>query len=354
MTKSRKSYPSKVKTEIALEAIKEKVSQSKLVSEHGVHNTQIKAWKQQGIKAVYQHFSKYSEKKEKEHEKLLADLYQEIGQLQTQLSWLKKNLNATTEEKRAMIDPNYYELPARLQCALLGLPLSSYHYESKPLSAEDENLMRLLDQHDTEHPYEGKIKRSIWLSAQVNYPVGVRKVRTLMSKMGLETIYPKPDISARNKAHKIYPYLLRDMNITHSNQVWAADITYCPLGKKHFYLFAIIDWYSRYVVDWSVSATLEADHCIETLERALSKDSCSIFNTDQGSQFTSTDWIKVLVDNSISISMDGRGCYLDNIFVERLWRSVKQECVYLHDFQTLEEIEVALGKDRIAEYSSRL
>lgn len=241
-----------------------------------------------------------------------------------------------------MIDSNQSNLSVSVQCELLGLSLSSCYYKPKPISAEDEHLMKLLDKHYTEHPYEGKIKRARWLSSQVDYPVGVRKVRTLMSKMGLTTIYPKPDTSVRNQAHKIYPYLLRDMHITRPNQVWAADITYCPLGKKHAYLFAIIDWHSRYVVDWSISPTLEAEHCVTTLKQALDQNKCTIFNTDQGSQFTSTDWIDVLVQHSINISMDGRGCYFDNIFVERLWRSVKQECVYLHEFQTIKEIEVAL------------
>ena len=162
--------------------------------------------------------------------------------------------------------------------------------------------------------------------------------------MGLETVYPKPDTSVRNKAHNIYPYLLRDVDVLQPNEVWAADITYCPLGNKHVYLFAIIDWHSRYVIDWSISRTLEADSCIETLERALSREMCTTFNTDQGSQFTSLGWINVLKEKNINISMDGRGCFFDNIFVERLWRSVKQECIYLHDFQSLQEIEVELEK----------
>lgn len=242
-----------------------------------------------------------------------------------------------------MIEVNHGMLTIQKQCELLGLSRSSYYYEPDASRSEEEVLMRLLDQHYTAYPFEGKIKRSKWLSKQVGYTVGVRRIRTLMQDMGLETLYPKPNTSARGKGHEIYPYLLKDYEVSYPNQVWAADITYLPLKRSHVYLFAIIDWYSRYVINWQVSESLSADFCIHTLLESLAYGRCKIFNTDQGAQFTSHDWIKVLKKEQISISMDGRGCYFDNIFIERLWRSVKQECIYLRSFETIEQIRLALA-----------
>lgn len=248
----------------------------------------------------------------------------------------------TTDEKRKLISPNNQDLTLQRQCELIGLSRSSYYYKAAPPSIEDEKLMQLLDKHYTAFPFEGKIKRARWLSSQVDYVVGKKRVASLMKKMGIETLYPKPNTSVANKEHTIYPYLLRDESITAPNQVWSADITYIPILGSHVYLIAIIDWYSRYVVEWELSISLEADFCILALEKALSKARCEIFNTDQGSQFTSSSWIKILKDAKISISMDGRGRYLDNIFVERLWRSVKQECIYLRDFSSVSEVRLAL------------
>lgn len=250
----------------------------------------------------------------------------------------------TTDQKRHLIQSDEVDIPLSRRCELLGLSKSSYYYRKVPVADETERLMKLLDQHYTEHPYEGKIKRARWLSHQVGYTVGKKRVATLMKKMGLETVYPKPNTSVPDKAHAIYPYLLRDKEIIAPNQVWSTDITYIPLLGSHVYLMAIIDWYSRYVIEWSLSITLEADFCIEALKSALSRGHCDIFNTDQGSQFTSENWINTLVSAGISISMDGRGRYLDNIFVERLWRSVKQECVYLRDFTSVTEVKQALKK----------
>lgn len=240
-----------------------------------------------------------------------------------------------------MIDPKH-SLSIQTQCQLLGLLRSSYYYFPKLIDLEEEKLMKLLDKHYTAHPCEGKIKRAKYLTDQVGYVVGVRRIRTLMAKMGLETLYPKPNTSVPNKAHEVYPYLLKGKDIFYPNQVWAADITYIPLRNHHVYLFAIIDWFSRYVIEWSVAPTLEADYCVATLLRALSNGRCDIFNTDQGSQFTSQDWIDTLTEAGISISMDGRGCFYDNIFVERLWRTVKQECIYRREFNNLQEVEEAL------------
>ena len=221
----------------------------------------------------------------------------------------------TINERRqiAAIDETGINLSRRLQ--LLGLSHSTYYYQARGIDFEAEKQMQLLDQHYTEFPHEGKIKRARWLTTQVGYTIGRKRVATLMKKMGLQTIYPKPNTSAPNKSHEVYPYLLKDAEITHPNQVWSADITYLPLLGSHVYLVAVIDWYSRFVLSWRLSISLEADFCIEALKDALKQGKCDIFNTDQGSQFTSQAWINTLKAHHISISMDGRGRYLDNIFV---------------------------------------
>lgn len=253
----------------------------------------------------------------------------------------KKSINLSLEEKRNLLDYGD-KLSIREQCYLLELASSSYYYHAIPCSAEDERLMALIDEHYLLRPHEGKIKRARWLTKKTGYPVGKRRVKKLMKIMRLETVYPKPNTSVPNKEHEVFPYLLREMNITKPNQVWAADITYIRMRGKHVYLVAIMDWYSRYVIGWAVSPNLEAEFCIEALKNALIDRRCEIFNTDQGSQFTSNDWINTLKSHKISISMDGRGRYLDNIFIERLWRSVKQEKIYRYDFDTITEVVDAL------------
>jgi putative transposase len=197
--------------------------------------------------------------------------------------------------------------------------------------------MRLLDEEYTRHPFLGVIKLTDWLKKQ-GYPrVGTRHTRHLLRLMGLMAIYPGPNLSRRAPGHKIYPYLLRNVPIVRVNQVWSVDITYIRLKNGFIYLVAIIDWFSRYVLDYGFSITLEADFCVEALERALVRGKPEIFNSDQGSQFTSPRHTKILVAAGISISMDGKGRAIDNIFVERLWRSLKYEEVYLKDYETVQE-----------------
>ncbi len=174
------------------------------------------------------------------------------------------------------------------------------------------------------------------------YTVGRKKIRSVYETLGLEAIYPKPNTSRMNKEHLKYPYLLRDIEVIKNNQVWSTDITYIRLRGGYVYLMAIIDWFSRYVLDWEISISLEADFCIETLERLLCKKTCYIFNTDQGSQFTCYRFINLLLQNEIKVSMDGKGRCLDNIFVERLWRSVKYECIYLLSLNSVTEAREAI------------
>lgn len=253
------------------------------------------------------------------------------------LSGLKKNLNSSKIDLRTLIEEGHKNLSVRQQCNLLGINRSSLYYRHKPISKEMQNLMNLVDEIYTQYPFYGKrrMKAHLWREQQIK--VGLDKIRTIYKKLGLEAIYPKPKLSLPNKEHKIYPYLLRDVEIVRVNQVWSTDITYIRLKKGFIYLMAIIDWYSRYVLDFEISITLESAFCVETLARCLFNGQCEIFNTDQGSQFTSNDFTSLLLAKGIKISMDGKGRALDNIFAERLWRSVKYECVYLHAFETVQE-----------------
>ena len=221
------------------------------------------------------------------------------------------------------------------QCELLGLPRSSLYYQPSRDDSYNELLMRLLDEEYTRHPFYGVEQMTTFLRNQ-GHGVNPKRVRRLLRLMGLEAIYPKPRLSQPGQAHRIYPYLLRDVAIVRPDQVWSADITYIRMQRGFVYLMAILDWFSRFVVAWALSPTLEARFCVEALERALESAQPGIFNTDQGGQFTSTDFTGVLEAAEVRISMDGRGRFFDNIFVERLWRTVKYEEVYLKDYDNIE------------------
>jgi putative transposase len=229
------------------------------------------------------------------------------------------------------------------QCDLLGLARSSYYYEPVPESEEDLLLMRLLDEQYTRTPFYGKRKMVTFLEEQ-GYMVDRKRVRRLMQRMGLETIYPKPRLSRPGEPSVRYPYLLRGVSITGHDHVWSSDITYIRLARGFVYLVAIIDWFSRYVLAWELSTTLDTSFCVDTLDRALAAGQPHIFNTDQGAQFTSHEFTTRLLRSNIRISWDGRGRALDNVFVERLWRSVKYEEVYLKDYQTVSEARSGLNQ----------
>jgi len=248
----------------------------------------------------------------------------------------------TTEEKRRLIEPGQPQLSIARQCELLGLSRSGYYYQATGETSYNEALMRLIDEQYTSTPYYGVERMTAWLREQA-YQVNPKRVRRLMRVMGLEAIYPKPRLSQEDKEHTKYPYLLRDVAIKYPNQVWGADITYIPLARGFAYLVAIMDWFSRYVIAWELSLTLEAEFCQAALEQALDSARPEIFNTDQGAQFTSKGFTEILENHEIKISMDGRGRVFDNIFVERLWRTVKYEEVYLKDYQGIEDARQGLA-----------
>jgi putative transposase len=240
------------------------------------------------------------------------------------------------------VEPDHLELSVRRQCELLGLSRASLYYEPIPATAENLRLMRLLDQEYTAHPFLGSRRLTVWLSEQ-GEAVNRKRVQRLMRLMGLEAIYPKPKLSAAGQGHRIYPYLLRNVSIQRPDQVWSTDITYVPLACGFMYLAAIIDWYSRYVITWRLSNTLDGSFCLEMLDEALRRGRPEVFNTDQGVQFTAAAWTGRLEAAGVAVSMDGRGRCLDNVFVERLWRSVKYEDVYLRCYETVPELARGLG-----------
>lgn len=235
-----------------------------------------------------------------------------------------------------MVEPLHELISLRRQCQLLGLHRSGIYYKAAEESTENLELMRLLDEEYTRHPFYGVEKMTEWLREQ-GYQVNEKRVRRLLRLMGLMAVYPKPRLSQPAAGAQIYPYLLRDVRVERADQVWSSDITYVRLWQGWIYLVAIMDWYSRYVLSWEVSVSLDSSFCVSALERALEEGQPEIFNTDQGAQFTSLVFTEKLLGRGIRISMDGRGRALDNIFVERLWRSVKYEEVYIKEYRNVGE-----------------
>ena len=247
-------------------------------------------------------------------------------------------------QKCCCIEPSHPRLSIARQCALLGLPRASYYrgLGGGEETAENLQLMRLIDEEYTRHPFYGSRQMRNWLRRQ-GYKVTRKRVQRLMRKMGLVSVAPKPNTSRRAPAHQIYPYLLRGLEITRANQVWCADITYIRLAKGFVYLTAVMDWHSRYVLAWEVSVTMEEGFCVSALQSALRRHGRpEIFNTDQGAQFTGQAFTGVLKEAQVTISMDGKGRAMDNIMVERLWRSVKYEEIYLKDYASVAELVAGL------------
>jgi putative transposase len=250
----------------------------------------------------------------------------------------------SAERRKAMVEPDHPELSITRQCRLLSIARSSYYRAPAGESEMNLALMRLIDAQFLETPWYGSRQMARHLRRQ-GWSVGRKRVRRLMRQIGLAPIYPRPRTSVPHPEHRVYPYLLRDLAIERPNQVWCADVTYIPMRRGFLYLVAIMDWASRKVLTWRLSNTMDAEFCVAALEEALTRyGSPAIFNTDQGSQFTSLAFTDVLRAAGVRISMDGRGRWLDNVFIERLWRSLKYECVYLNAFETGSEARAGIGR----------
>jgi putative transposase len=253
----------------------------------------------------------------------------------------KKTLSLPGEVRRTWVEPDpAYSI--RRQCRLAGVARSNYHYEPVPESKANLELMRLMDEQYLRHPEFGTPRMTDWLHDQ-GHSVNHKRVARLMQRMGIQAITPGPHTSKPSPENKIYPYLLRKVEIDRVNQVWSTDITYIPMRQGFMYLAAVIDWHSRYVISWELSNSLDSEFCVSALQRALNFGTPEIFNTDQGSQFTSNDFTSVLLDREIAISMDGRGRAIDNVFVERLWWTLKYEEIYPKAYSSVSELHDGLG-----------
>jgi putative transposase len=344
MSRKRKIHTPEFKSKVSVEAIKGMKTASELASQYQVHPVQISTWKKQAIESLPEAFKRGKSAKPLTEQELTAPLYEEIGRLKMELDWLKKSQLSSVGNKRMLIEPQHPDLSISRQCALIDLSRSSYYHT--PCGVESEqNLqyLRLIDEQYLRTPFYGSRQMTRWLVNQ-DHAVNRKRVRRLMRIMGIQGTVPGPHTSRPHPAHKIYPYLLRGMELHDSNLVWSTDITYIPMSTGFMYLAAVIDWYSRYVIAWELSNTLDHLFCVSMLEEALQRAHPVIFNTDQGSQFTSTEFTRCLLDRQILISMDGRGRALDNVFIERLWRSVKYEEVYLNDYQSVLQLYQGLGQ----------
>ena len=242
-----------------------------------------------------------------------------------------------------LIEPGHESLSIAEQCALLSLPRSSYYYEPECDATENLKLMRLIDELHLKHPFYGSRQMRNALR-RLDYEVNRKRIQRLMRLMGIEAMYPRPRTSVSNKEHRVYPYLLREINVSRPNQVWCADITYVPMPLGFLYLVAVMDWHSRCVLAWELSNSLDVEFCVTAVSEALKRHGTpEIFNTDQGSQFTSEAFLEPLHAKNIRISMDGRARYLDNIFIERLWRTVKYEEIYLKGYSDGREARSSLA-----------
>ena len=250
----------------------------------------------------------------------------------------------STEQKRSLLEAGHAKISVRRQCDLLGLNRSSYYYEKSKTSSADLRLMRRIDEQYMRTSFFGSRQMAASLSRQTEQRVNRKCVQRLMRIMGIEAIYPKPRTTCRRPEHQIFPYLLRNLKITQKDQVWSTDITYIPLRHGYMYLVAVMDWHTRYILSWHLSNTLEGYFCIEALEEALSISTPETFNSDQGSQFTAKGFTSILEDHGVAISMDGKGRATDNVFIERLWRTLKYEDIYLNDYETAKQLRAGLKK----------
>ncbi|WP_416274634.1 IS3 family transposase [Lamprobacter sp.] len=344
MTKKRQSHSPELKAKVAVAALRGTQTVNEIAQQYGVHPVQVSQWKKALVDQSSTIFDSKRGPKPKPEYQTDDSLYGEIGRLKMELDWLKKKFrDQPAMTRQGWIDPGD-KLSVKRQCELVGVARSTLYARrrERPEAAEDIELCRLLDELYTAHPFYGS-RRMVVALGRRGYVVNRKRIQRLMRQMGLAGMAPGPMTSRPNPEHKVYPYLLRGVAITRPNQVWSSDITYVRLPRGFVYLTTILDWYSRKVLSWRISNTMDAAFCIDALTEALEHYGApEIFNSDQGSQYTSNAFTDVLKAHGVAISMDGRGRAFDNIFVERLWRTVKYEDIYLRGYSSINELTLGL------------
>ncbi|WP_377276361.1 IS3 family transposase [Rhizobium sp. R86522] len=340
----RRNHSPAFKAKVALAAIRGEQTLVELSQQFDVHANQIKQWKDQLLEGATGVFGDETKAEPSGPTIDVKTLHAKIGELTLENGFfIRCARQGGIAGRKEMIDREH-KLSVVRQAKLLGFSRGSVYYLPRPVSDGDLALMRRIDELHLDYPFAGSRMLQGLLRGE-GLETGRLHVATLMKKMGIEAIYRRPNTSKPAPGHKIYPYLLRKLAVTRPNQVWAMDLTYIPMARGFVYLCAVVDWFSRKVLSWRLSITMEAAFCIEAVEEALARHGRpEIFNTDQGSQFTSIDFTAVLKRSQIAISMDGKGAWRDNVFVERLWRSIKYEEVYLHAYKTVSEARAGIGR----------
>ncbi|HWK61928.1 MAG TPA: IS3 family transposase [Eoetvoesiella sp.] len=343
MTKrTRRTHSAAFKAKVALAAVKGDRTLAELAQQFDVHPNQITEWKRQLQEKAADVFGSAGQSNNEPPVDLKV-LHAKIGQLTLENGFFRKRAHqGGSAERKAMIDRTH-ALPVSRQAKLVGIARSSVYYQARPVNDRDLMLMRRIDELHLEFPFAGA-RMLARLLRREGHEVGRRHVGTLMKRMGVKALYCKPNTSRRNVQHKVWPYLLRDMRINRANQVWALDTTYIPMARGFVYLTAVVDWASRKVLAHRVAITLEAVHAVDALEEAFTRYGLpDIVNTDQGSQFTASAFAEAVQSRGIRLSMDGKGSWRDNVFVERVWRSIKYEEVYLKAYESVSQARQSIG-----------
>ena len=343
MVGKRKRYSAEFKAKVAIEALRGELTTSQLASKHGVHQTMVGDWKRQAVEGAGRGIFRQGRSERGHPGRGGREAARQDRAVGGGAGFFSESVRSMrVERRRALIEPGHGRLSIVRQCELVSISRSSFYHRPVGETAENLALMRLIDAQFLETPWYGSRQMARQLRRD-GHEVGRKRVRRLMGVIGLVPIYQRPRTTVPHPEHRVYPYLLRDLAVERPNQVWCADITYIPMRRGFLYLVAVMDWATRKVLAWRVSNTMDVAFCVEAVQEALARFGCpEIFNTDQGSQFTSSEFTDVLRAAEVRISMDGRGRWVDNVFIERLWRSLKYECVYLHAFETGSELRAGL------------